>query len=225
MSNRTKQFETATANPATSYLSWKSVNKNFESYDKVAQSKSEKELPLKAIFLKQGSAVKGWNDETSEGIYSNIVSDLRYEDLRVRQGGTTILEGKYADLKPQLQAKDIKFNSKIFAIVDNEVVMITLKGAATGAWFEFAKENEAKLTSHYIEVKEVKDEKKGAVSYSVPVFTVGAKLSAKDTTFADETFDQVESYLAPKVEEIEVEADVIPSVPQPEAEQTDDLPF
>lgn len=226
--SRETEFTTIT-NPSTSYVGWKSNEKTFEFYNKEAKEKTLKQLPVNMILLKVAHGVGGWNDDLGSGIYSNIVTDLRTQELRVKCGDVTMESGLYSVIKDKIKASGARYETKVFALVEGQVVMISLKGAAAGAFMNFTKGNK-KLVTNAITVASAVEGKKGAVTYHTPDFKSGKALTKKEAELANASYEEVLKYLdevttfvEPEVtvtaEELSVEADVV----TPDVD--DDLPF
>ena len=71
-------------NPALKFLEWSSKYKCFKYYDKEKGENVKVELPLKFVILEHYHTVKGWNDASESGIYSNEVLFLSSEELEVK---------------------------------------------------------------------------------------------------------------------------------------------
>ena len=76
--------KSVSSNPTSKYLEWKSNDKAFSYYDKEAGQNVKVELPLKFVFLQHYHTVKGWNDASASGIYSNEVFYIGSEPMTVR---------------------------------------------------------------------------------------------------------------------------------------------
>lgn len=229
--SRESEFETL-VNPATSYVAWASNEKSFRFYDKLAKEKTVKSLPLEFIILKQGSAVKGWDDNAQEGIYSNIITNVSSQEFRVRSASGLIATGLYKDIKETVKSKGAHYEAKVFALCNGEIIMIELKGAVLGEWSTFLKSNSNKLVSYKVIVKKADDRKKGAVKYSVPIFEIGKALTKEEMDKANESYDLAKAYLDKAAELSEVATNVLTDDPLPDlpelregSEEEDDLVF
>ena len=78
-----KREETKSKNPAKKFLSWKSEEKCFAYYDKEKEENVIIDLPFKFVILEHYHTVKGWNDASESGIYSNEVFQIGNEELQV----------------------------------------------------------------------------------------------------------------------------------------------
>lgn len=185
------------ANPTSKYLEWKSNDKSFSYYDKEAGENVKVELPLKFLFLQNYHTVKGWNDASESGIYSNEVFYIGSEPMTVRSfKGGVIAEGLYKDIKPTITAAGGKYNRSIYVMLeDGTVANISLKGSGVRQWSDFMEANKNVIDNQWIEVLTSNDEKKGSIKYSTPEFTVGANLTKQDSAKADDVAAELKTYL------------------------------
>jgi len=185
------------ANPTSKYLEWKSNDKSFSYYDKEAGENVKVELPLKFLFLQNYHTVKGWNDASESGIYSNEVFYIGSEPMTVRSfKGGVIAEGLYKDIKPTITAAGGKYNRSIYVMLeDGTVANISLKGSGVRQWSDFMEANKNLIDNQWIEVLTSNDEKKGSIKYSTPEFTVGANLTKQDSAKADDVAAELKAYL------------------------------
>jgi len=185
------------ANPTSKYLEWKSNDKSFSYYDKEAGENVKVELPLKFLFLQNYHTVKGWNDASESGIYSNEVFYIGSEPMTVRSfKGGVIAEGLYKDIKPTITAAGGKYNRSIYVMLeDGTVANISLKGSGVRQWSDFMEANKNIIDNQWIEVLTSNDEKKGSIKYSTPEFTVGANLTKQDSAKADDVAAELKTYL------------------------------
>ena len=216
MSNRTKVNASTSNNPVTKFLEWKSNDRCFSYYDKLESKNVQVELPFKFLFLDQLHTVKGWNDASASGIYSNEVKFIGKEPLTVKAfKGGEIAKGFYSEIKDKVKNAGGHYVKSVYIMLENgELANIQLKGSAVQQWGEFSKEPK-RLSSEWISVKKVIEGKKGAVKYTTPDFEFDGELT--DTQTADDCFDILEAYLKSYLTKVEV-------VAEPEAE-TDDLDF
>lgn len=185
------------ANPTSKYLEWKSNDKSFSYYDKSVGENVKVELPLKFLFLQNYHTVKGWNDASDSGIYSNEVFYIGSEPMTVRSfKGGVIAEGLYKDIKPTITAAGGKYNRSIYVMLeDGTVANISLKGSGVRQWSDFMEANKNLIDNQWVEVLTSNDEKKGSIKYSTPEFTVGANLTKQDSAKADDVASELKTYL------------------------------
>lgn len=214
MSFRTLNQTTRTnSNPAVKFLEWKSNDKYFSYYDKDQGQNIKLELPLKIQLLEEFHTVKGWNDASESGIYANEVKFISKEPLKVKSfKGGDIAEGIYSDIRLKIIDAGGKYHKSIYALLNGEIVNISLKGSAVGEWSLFSQGdrakniqgNSGKFESHFIEINGAKDMKKGATKYSVPVFECTIPYTKSDLENAMNAYkliaDYYNKYTAPKEE-------------------------
>jgi hypothetical protein len=217
-SNRRGAFSQPQSNPATKFFDWKSNDKCFEYYDKEAQAKVQIPLPFKFLVLDELHAIKGWNDATSSGIFSNEVKFISKEVMTVKPfKGNEIAKGLYKDIKEKIVAAGGHYVKSIYIMLeDGTLANIQLKGAAVQKWGEFTAKTRQRLPDEWVIVENVVDGKKGAVKFYTPDFKFERSLSESESEQADECFNTLESYLKtyltkaePIIENIEVDAEII----------------
>lgn len=220
MSNRTQVFAGGSKNPATKFLDWKSDQKGFSYYDKGLGKNVEVPLPFKFVFLDELSTVKGWNDASSSGIFSNEVKYLSKEPMTVKAfKGGEIAKGLYNEIKERVKNAGGHYSKSIYIMLeDGSLANIQLKGSATQQWGEFVKANRQSITRTWVNVATATESKKGKVVFSVPNFTIGADIEDLDARDADAKFDELEAYLKTylakvDVDDIDVEAEVEADLP------------
>ena len=183
----TNQEAPKSSNPTAKYLAWKSTEKAFTYYDKAAGDNVKVDLPLKFVFLQHYHTVKGWNDSTQSGIYANEVFYIGRETLTVRTfKGKEIASGLYKDIKADVNAAGGKYHRSVYVMLeDGSVANVSLKGAVVKEWSDFMEKSRGLIDNQWITVESAKDEKKGSVKYSVPVFGLGSTLTSEDSDAAD----------------------------------------
>lgn len=196
-------------NPSTKFLEWKSEAKCFSYYDKSlvndSMTKEEKKekgnvtvpLPFKFLWINHYHTVKGYHDATSTGIFSNEVYYIGSEHVTVRtHKGLEIASGIYKQIKPSIEVNGGKYHRSIYVMLeDGTLANISIKGAGVREWSEFYENKKKSLRNNWIEINEAKDEKKGRVSYSVPSFVLGSKLSKDESSNADLAAKQLQNYM------------------------------
>lgn len=189
--------KSTSSNPTSKYLDWKSNDKSFSYYDKEAGENVKVDLPLKFVFLQHYHTVKGWNDASQSGIYSNEVYYIGSEPMTVRAfKGGTIAEGIYKDIKQDITNAGGKYHRSVYVMLeDGTIANLSFKGAVVREWSDFMEANKNLVDNQWIEVKSAKDQKKGSIKYSTPEFTLGANLNAKDSAQADSVASELKTYL------------------------------
>jgi len=189
--------KSVSSNPTSKYLEWKSNDKAFSYYDKEAGQNVKVELPLKFVFLQHYHTVKGWNDASASGIYSNEVFYIGSEPMTVRSfKGGVLAEGLYKDIKSNIVNAGGKYHRSVYVMLeDGTIANLSFKGAVVREWSDFMEANRSLTDAQWIEVKEAREEKKGSVKYSVPLFKMGPALSKQDSSNADSVASSLKSYL------------------------------
>jgi hypothetical protein len=223
MSNRRQAFQTPQSNPATKFFDWKSSDKCFSYYDKEEQKNIQVPLPFKFLVLDELHAIKGWNDATSSGIFSNEVKFISKEVMTVKPfKGNEIAKGLYKDIKEKVQSAGGHYVKSIYIMLeDGTLANLQLKGSAVQEWGLFTQKTRQRLTDEWIVVDSAKDGKKGAVKFSMPEFKFERSLSESESEQADECFNTLESYLKTYL----AKAEPIIDVPELDDEPEDDLEF
>lgn len=214
MSNRKSAFAQPQSNPATKFFDWKSNDKCFSYYDKEKQINVQIPLPFKFLVLDELHAVKGWNDATSSGIYSNEVKFISKETMTVKPfKGNEIAKGLYKDIKEKIVAAGGHYVKSIYIMLeDGSLANIQLKGSAVQKWGEFTTKTRSRLTDEWVVVEKAVEGKKGAVKFNTPEFKFLQSLSESESIIADNAFDILENYLkaylvkAEPVEEISLDS-------------------
>ena len=211
--NHAQQTTTST-NPTTKYLEWKSNDKAFSFYNKEAGAKEEVKLPLKFAFIQHYHTVKGFSDASNSGIYANEVFWIGSEEMTVRSfKGGVIAEGLYKDIKPKIVNAGGKYHRSVYVMMeDGTIANFSFKGAVVKEWSDFFAENENLLDNQWVEISESRDEKKGSVKYTVPVFKVGKPIGNEVSEKVQERADELGDYLKEKSSAKKIEAVVSDTV-------------
>jgi hypothetical protein len=228
-SNRRKAFEMPASNPATKFIDWKSNDKNFSYYDKETKENVAIALPFKFLVLDELHTVKGWNDATQSGIYSNEVKFISKEVMTVKPfKGNEIAKGLYKDIKEKIVSAGGHYVKSIYIMLeDGTLANLQLKGSAVQQWGEFTNKNRTRLPDEWVVVKTTKDGKKGAVKFSMPEFAFEKSLSESEMVMADEVFNTLETYLKSYLvkSEPEIKEENIELLQENASDNGDDLDF
>lgn len=183
-------------NPTSRYMEWKSNDQAFQFYDKEAGQNIKVELPLKFLFLQHYHTVKGFNEASNSGIYSNEVYYIGSEEMSVRSHkGGLIASGLYKDIKPKVTAEGGKYHRSVYAMLeDGTIVNLSFKGAVVSEWSNFMDDNKNNVDNAWVEVNEAKQMKKGSVKYSVPQFTLGKAIGKSQSDLADEAASKLKTH-------------------------------
>ena len=221
-SNRRQAFAQPRANPSTKFLDWKSNDKCFEYYDKEKQEKVSVALPFKFLVLDELHTIKGWNDASSSGIFSNEVKFISKEIMTVKPfKGNEIAKGLYKDIKEKIVSAGGHYVKSIYIMLeDGSLANLQLKGSAVQKWGEFTQKTRNRLPDEWVQVTKAIEGKKGAVKFFTPDFSFERSISDTEAIQADEAFNVLETYLKTYLTKAEP---VIEETPQDDPD--DDLEF
>jgi hypothetical protein len=193
----TNQESSKGSNPTAKYLSWKSNDKQFSYYDKASGENVAVTLPFKFVFLQHYHTIKGWNDATETGIYSNEVFFIGKEPLNVQTfKGKKIASGLYSQIKQDVIAGGGKYHRSVYVMLeDGSIANISLKGSSVKEWSDFIENSKNLIDNQWVEVASAKDQKKGSIKYSVPEFALGATLTKKASDSADLAATNLKQYM------------------------------
>ena len=221
-SNRRQAFAQPQANPSTKFLDWKSNDKCFEYYDKERQEKVSVPLPFKFLVLDELHAIKGWNDASSSGIFSNEVKFISKEVMTVKPfKGNEIAKGLYKDIKEKIVSAGGHYVKSIYIMLeDGSLANLQLKGSAVQKWGEFTQKTRNRLPDEWVQVTKAIEGKKGAVKFFTPDFSFERSITEDEAMQADEAFNILETYLKAYLVKAEP---IVEEIPQDDPE--DDLDF
>jgi len=231
-------------NPATKFLSWSSNDKCFKYYDKEKEQNVMVSLPMKFVILEHYHTVKGWNDASESGIYSNEVLFTGTEEMEVKSfKGGLIAKGFYKEIKHKVHEAGGHYCRSVYVVLETgELANLSLKGSAVSEYSDFTKNAEHLWQKNWMSVTEFKEMKKGSIKYTVPVFGIADEIkdASKIIPFAEELQDYMKEYFSPsknsEVDKYEMNSNLQPTPPPEEdaklaaaggvdEEEMDDLPF
>ena len=192
------------SNPATRWFEWNGEKGLVRYYDKDKKENVDVPLPFTFLLLDQLASVRGWNDESSSGIYSNEVKDTTKDVLVVKAfKGGTIAEGLYKDIKLTVNAAGGSYTANCYlaykgATGELQLACIRFKGAALGGWMEFTKDHRGDLYKGAIKIDGYSEGKKGRVIFRVPTFKmvpVSDETNDEATALDEELQDFLSAYL------------------------------
>ena len=207
-SRRTLNQSEGSSNPATKFLQWKSNDKAFAYYDKAKGENIKVALPFKFQFLEHFHTIKGWNDASESGIYSNEVKFISKEPLTVKafKKSGNIAEGLYSDIKSNVNSAGGHYSRSVYVIDESgNIINLQLKGAVVSAYSDFMKNNENKIEGAWMVINQAEDKKKGSVKFSVPVFEIGDSFTSDEMALANEKYIEVANYFNKDTKGVEVE--------------------
>ena len=221
-SNRRSAFATPQSNPSTKFLVWKSDDKCFEYYDKEKQEKVSVALPFKFLVLDELHTIKGWNDASSSGIFSNEVKFISKEIMTVKPfKGNEIAKGLYKDIKEKIVSAGGHYVKSIYIMLeDGSLANLQLKGSAVQKWGEFTQKTRNRLPDEWVQVTKAIEGKKGAVKFFTPDFSFERSITEDEAMQADEAFNVLETYLKAYLVKAEP---IVEEIPQDDPD--DDLEF
>ena len=160
-------------NPCRKFIDYSGDTGLFYYYDKDAKKKVEVVMPFYFEVLDELATITGFHEESKSNIYSNEVSYLKTEILKVKcfgKGGINIV-GLYDDIKDSIKAVGGKYTKSVYAMLINkdrtvELVNFRIHGAALNGWIE----KKFNALSFVTGVKETIQKKKGATKYQEPIF-------------------------------------------------------
>lgn len=160
---------------------WFGINGNDGSvnvFDIDTGEKSNVNIPFTFLYLDQTSTIKGWDGENDCGIWSNEVQDLKKFPFVVRSTKTGVIaEGLYKEISDKIKAFGAHFVLNVYIATktpagEYEIGCLNLKGATLQEWFVFRRSNYRDICSKAVSIISFRDEKKGVISYKVPVFSI-----------------------------------------------------
>jgi hypothetical protein len=187
------------SNPATKFLQWKSNDKCFSYYDKGKGENVLVPLPLKFVFLEHYHTIKGWNDKTESGIYSNEVFLIGQEPLNVRAfKGGEIASGLYSDIRNKVKDAGGVYHRSVYVMLeDGTIGNVQFKGSAVSSYSDFFKEHRNHIENDsWCLVSSAKEGKKGAVKFTTPEFELGEKTSKADEKQISEAVSELQEYMS-----------------------------
>lgn len=201
---------------------------------------------LKFVILDRRSSITGFNDDENTSVYSNMVRNLKSDEITARAGSKTLATGLYSDLKPKLDTFGGKFTTNVLLLAEMdgkwEMGNLQLTGSSLSAWMDFEQgkdergeaEGKPDLEASIITISKGANRKKGAVKYVVPTFNTEAitkkldALAMEQDILLQDYFDGVEvKEEEPKVPERSGRKNLAKGETKKEEEEEDhdDLPF
>ncbi len=159
-------------NPCSKWIEYSGDSGEFFTYNKETKAKEKVEMPIYFAVLDELSAISGYSEKYGAGVYSNEVSSVVHEQLRVKtfKGGCSII-GMYKDIRDNIAAIGGKFTKSVYALLihedrSTEFVNFRFKGSAFSAWLDKG----FNPMNFIVGVAETVEETKGKTRYQVPVF-------------------------------------------------------
>ena len=156
------------ANPATRQLEISGGAVKY--WDKEKQEKVEVKIPFEFIVLDQLATVRGWCDDDSSNFWSNEVRSVGRDELTVRTAKGVKAKGLWSEIKTNPEIAGARYHTSVYLAHQTEngleIAKLLLKGSSLKSWIEL----NSKGKPQKVVLTEFKDDKKGAVSFKVPVF-------------------------------------------------------
>lgn len=213
--------------PCKIWLEWVGNKGLLRYFDKEKKENVEVELPFEFVLLDRLATIKGWNDNSESGIYSNEVRDTRSEPFVVKafKLKEPIAQGFYMDIKDRVKAAGGRFTLNCYIAYPDEEKRVLcgsvqFHGAALSAFMEFENNKEVRplLYKKGLRIADTKEGKKGSIKFQVPVFElvdIPERIDKEATEKDRELQAYLKSYFArTKVEQTE-----------PAVEDTDGAPI
>lgn len=172
--------------PVDFYAKYKSKEKAFVYYN--GSEEVPIEMPFKFAVINQYATVTGYNQKNSCGVFSNEVRNTKRETLTVRTWkpeGNIIAEGFWNEIKPTVVAQGGAYTRSIYAVLeDGTPVNLQVAKSASQEWSSFCKEfgggyDNPNFDTNWVEMTGAENRKNGSIEYSVPQFSFGKKITAK----------------------------------------------
>lgn len=196
MSISTQKGSNRIPSPVKYYVQYKGSTGVYTYWD------GEKNVELEDIefvVMDTRSSISGWSDDNKARIYSNMVRTVK-DELVVRCGKTELVKGPYETSKDKIKSSGGKFTTNIFAMATIDgiptPVDIQFSGACLRDWSTFVeKTGMKKLYSSLIKSGKGDQQKKGAVKYYTPTFTLSEASEADLADAKDFDENQLQPYL------------------------------
>ena len=226
-SNRRQAFSSPMSNPSGKFFEWRSNDKCFSYYDKEKAENVLVSLPFKFLVLDELHAIKGWNDATQSGIYSNEVKFISKEVMTVKPfKGNEIAKGLYKDIKDKVVSAGGHYVKSIYIMLeDGSLANLQLKGSAVQKWGEFTQKTRNRLPDEWVQVLKAVEGKKGAVKFFTPEFSFERSISDSEADLADDAFNTLETYLKAYLVKSEPVVETVEHNDTITDEEIDDLAF
>jgi len=199
--SRAQALAKNTKNPSKLFVDVKCGDGEFRIYDTSKKADGYRgEKPVDTIKLAVLDfdlfTITGFDEDKNLGLYSNEVRTIN-DILKVRYNGKdnkVIYEGPYN--KEAIKAIEGNYTRCVYGMMPNgDIAHFKISGAALGPWIKEIENGSDKATTHWIEVEDWVDKKKGRVDYKEPQFKFTTKLSQKELDKAEELYTVVQNYL------------------------------
>ncbi len=180
-------------NPSTRWFQWSGSEGILSYYDKEKKENIPVLLPFKFIVLDLLHTIKGYDQASKSGVYSNEVKDLSTERLNVRLGRESVAIGIYNVIKDKIKANSGKYAQSCYIAYKGDdgsmqIGNIMFVGSSLSGgkhmidkktekpidgWIEFSKKNKSKLNKSTITIEKNPDIcTNGATKFYAPLFDI-----------------------------------------------------
>ena len=203
-------------NPSQRWFQWSGSTGTLSYYDKEKKENIDVPLPFTFLFLDSCHTIKGFDDNTKLGIYSNEVKDLSKQVLTVKKGKDVLEHGLYKEIKDSIRAGGGKYAQSTYiaykdangklqvgnimfigsSLAGGEHKLSKSEVVAVDGWMRFSSKNMAAINKGAVVM--TKDERiltKGASKYFAPKFAIVpvSEATHKEAELLDEG---LQAYLA-----------------------------
>lgn len=133
------------SSPVQRHFKWSAGDGHLVWWDKDAKQEVEVSLPFRTIVLDQLSAMTGWSETNSSGIWSNEIRNMKMDELVVRVKAGVLERGLYEHIKDKAKSQGAKYAASVYIAYRDTpdspwtIGNIRLSGAAVSPWFELRK--------------------------------------------------------------------------------------
>lgn len=174
-------------NPALRWYEWHGSQGIVRYYDKNAKNLKNPEkkgenipcaLPFTFILLDELATVKGWNEASESGIFSNEVRDTRAETFLVKSfEGGEIATGFWQQIRDRVTVKGGYFTANLYIGFKDtagqlQIGALQLGGAALNNWVDFKKAHRSDVYTKAVKIVSFTQHIKGEIKYRKPVFSL-----------------------------------------------------
>lgn len=171
---RTSQNNAKKDNPVKFWMSFKGDTGVYTYYN----GTENVQLPeLKFVLLDVRYSVTGWSDKHSSKIWSNVVEYCGNQELVVKAKKTELFRGLWADIKKEVNDAGGNYTVNLYVLAEIDGVYqpacIQLDKGGLKEWSDFLEQTKLSVVySSLVTTKRGEQQKKGAVKYYTPVFTM-----------------------------------------------------
>jgi len=199
------------SNPASKWIEWKGGSDQgfFQYYDKEAAVNVKLESLVFLVLDKVGT-VSGFHEASKSSIYANQVRSSVSEKLTVKAFNQTdpLAEGLWKNIKEVSSAKGGDFTANVYSAAKGvkglDTICVQFKKSGLSAWSEFEKASGDKINKMAVKWVGMKEGKKGAITYQMPVFEL-IPVSEETNAEANVLWEELQTYLKQALSSSEAE--------------------